>query len=163
MKINENLVFDSAKEIANKEYLVVRYQLSEAIELGKPYVVSLEIEATPDYNLMIFSAMGQIPIGRAIKFDEIGNRSYLKFQLPELEFYKTLERLDISFYNMVKDEDASKRSTKIKNVKLEKGTEATLYVPNKADFKDSSLYPNKVGGGVSNGRKYVLFRGCCLC
>lgn len=45
--------------------------------------------------------------------------------------------------------------------KLEKGTEATLYVPNKADLKDSSLYPDKVGGVF--GRKYNPCRRCCIC
>lgn len=145
MKINENLVLDSAKEYDNNGYPICSYKLSEELELNEYYTVSFEGEIIPENHLLVHTNNGSLILGININLKAKGNRKYCTFKLDDSEFTRKAEKDNLLFYNYPADEAVS---SKVKNVKLEKGTEATLYIPNKADFKDSSLYPTKVGGGI---------------
>lgn len=145
MKINENLVLDSAKEYENKNYPVCYYKLSEEMNLEEYYTLSFEGEIIPEDHLLVHTNFGSLGIGMNIKLKSKGNRKLYTFKIGKNAYTINAKRDNLYFYNYPENEAVS---SKIKNVKLEKGTEATLYIPNKADFKDSSLYPDKVGGGI---------------
>lgn len=144
MKINENLILDSAKKQIRDTYLAGYYTMSEDLVKGETYTISFEGEWSGG-NLAIISQDGYVIISLNPEYKKIGNRYFYTFELENLNEERGKENI-ISLYNY--PNDGSKKSSEIYRVKLEKGTEATLYIPNKADLKDSSLYPDKVGGGI---------------
>ena len=148
MKINENLVLDSSKSYDNKLYPICTCKLSEEIKLNEYYTVSFEGEIIPENHLLIHTNNGSLGIGIAINLKSKGNRKYYTFKINENEYSKNAKKDNLMFYNYPNNEAIS---SKIKNIKLEKGTEMTPYVPNIADVKNNSLYPTKVGGGYLGG------------
>lgn len=160
MKINENLVLDSGKELKGDRYFVGFYTMSEEWIPGQIYTLSFDIVDFKGGDIRGYMYSGTYcgTITNPAKNVKRYSGSFTCLAPPEGLGKVYLKRL--GFFNFPNGNH--ERYTRIKNVKLEKGTEATLYIPNKADLKDSSLYPTKVGG-VSNGRKYIIFRGCILC
>ena len=144
MRINENLILDSAKKQIRDTYLAGYYSMSEDLVKGETYTISFEGEWSGG-SLAILTQDGFVAISLNPEYKKIGNRYYFTFELKGLNEERGKENI-ISFYNY--PNDASEKSSEIYHVKLEKGKEATLYIPNKADLKDSSLYPDKVGGGI---------------
>ena len=158
MKINENLVLYSTTKQIRNTYLAGYYSMSEDLVKGETYTISFEGEWSGG-NLAIFIQDGYVLVDSNPEYKKIGGRYFYTFELKYLNGKRGKENI-ISFYNY--PDDGKRKTSEIYHVKLEKGKEATLYIPNKADLKDSSFYPDKVGR-VSNGRKYVPFRGCGLC
>lgn len=144
MNINENLILDSAKKQIRDTYLAGYYSMSEDLVKGETYTISFEGEWSGG-SLAILTQDGFVAISLNPEYKKIGNRYYFTFELKGLNEERGKENI-ISFYNY--PNDGSEKSSEIYHVKLEKGKEATLYIPNKADLKDSSLYPDKVGGGI---------------
>lgn len=138
MKINENLVLDSAKGYDNNNYPVCYYQLSEEINLEEYYTLSFEGEIIPENHLLVHTNEGSLSVGINIKLKSKGNRKFYTFKIDKNAYNINAKRDNLYFYNYPQNEAVS---SKIKNVKLEKGTEATLYIPNKADLNKSNLYP----------------------
>lgn len=145
MKINENLVLDSSKEYDNNRYPVCYYKLSEEMNLDEYYTLSFEGEIIPENHLLVHTNSGSLGIGINIKLKSKGNRKFYTFKINKDAYTIKAKRDNLYFYNYPQNEAVS---SKIKNVKLEKGTEATTYVPNKSDIISKELYPTKVGGGI---------------
>lgn len=145
MKINENLVLDSGKVYDNNRYPICVYKLSEEMELNEYYTVSFEGEIIPENHLLLHTNSGSLILGVNINLKTKGNRKYYTFKVKDTESTRNAKKDDLFFYNYPNNEAIS---SKVKNVKLEKGTEMTPYVPNVADVKNNSIYPTKVGGGI---------------
>ena len=144
MKINENLILNSGVKSVRDTYLAGYYEMSEDLVKGETYTISFEGEWSGG-SLAILTQDGFVVINLNPEYKKIGSRYFYTFELKSLNEDRGHENI-ISFYNY--PNDGSVKSSEIYRVKLEKGSEATLYIPNKADLKDSSLYPNKVGGGI---------------
>lgn len=151
MKINENLVLDSRVR-RTSTYGVRGFALSEALVIGEKYTLSFEGEVLPDDKLGLWMGGGWVQIKAHIKPNKKGDRFYTTFEVPDWnsdrftdEHRKNVVANQLIVYIWPRTEGYF---IAMEKTKLEKGTEATLYIPNKADLKDSSLYPSKVGGGI---------------
>lgn len=154
MKINENLVLDSRVR-RTSTYGVRGFALSEALVIGEKYTLSFEGKVVPDDKLGLWMGGGWIQIKAHIKPNKKGDRFYTTFEVPDWnsdrftdEHRKNVIANQLIVYIWPRTEGYF---IAMEKTKLEKGTEATLYIPNKADLKDSSLYPTKVGGGYRMG------------
>lgn len=151
MKINENLVLDSRVR-RTSNYSVRDFNLSENLKIGEKYTLSFEGQIVPEDKLGVWVGGGWIQIKAHIKPDKKGDRFYTTFEVPD---WNSDRFTDAHRKNLVPNKlvvyiwpRTEGYFIAMEKTKLEKGSEATLYIPNKADFKDSSLYPNKVGGGI---------------
>lgn len=159
MKINENLVLDSRVR-RTTDAATGKIPLSKDLEIGEIYTLSFDGDVKPNGNFGIWVGGGWVQIKINITLDKEDGRFLTTFKVPDwnLKKYSHISK-DKIIPNILNASVWPKDPGYVlvmENIKLEKGTEATLYIPNKADIKDSSLYPSKVGG-VSNGRKYVLY------
>ena len=155
MKINENLILDSRAR-RTSTYSVRDFDLSDDLVIGETYTLSFEGEVVPDDKLGLWMGGGWIQIKANIKPNKEGNRFYTTFEVPDWnsnkftdEHRENLVSNQLVVYIWPRTEGYF---IAMEKTKLEKGTEMTPYVPNIADVKNNSLYPNKVGGVF--GRKY---------
>lgn len=145
MKINENLILNSGKEYATKEYLIASFKLIEDLVAEIPYTLSFEGEINPENHMAIMTYWGNVVIQIRSKLEKKGSRKYCTFTIQDSEAFRSGTKNNLCLYNFPRSEA---KFASVKNVKLEKGTEATIYIPTKADLADSALYPNKAGGGI---------------
>lgn len=159
MKINENLVLDSRVK-RTSTYGVRDFILSKDLEIGKQYTLSFEGEVVPDDKLGLWMGGGWVQIKANIKPNKEGNRFYITFEVPDWNSDKFTDK---HRENLVSNQlvvyvwpRTEGYFIAMENTKLEKGTEMTPYVPNVADVKNNSLYPNKVGGGYLGGNTTLV-------
>lgn len=166
MLVKENLVLDSAKELQSADYFIGYSTLCEDWIVGQEYALSFDVLDFQGGDLRNYTHGGHNAITEITKPTKSIKRYSKTFTCeapPEGIEEKRMKLL--GFYNFPRD-GGSEKNTVIKNVKLEKGSEVTFYIPNKEDLKHPELYPVKVSGGVQSLPKsslYKGFRGCVLC
>ena len=151
MRINENLVLYSAREQVRNTFLAGYYEMAEDLVAGETYTISFE-GSWSGGNLAIFQQDGYHSVATNPDYKKIGSRYSFTFKIGTI-FEERGRKNIISLYNF--PNDGNEKRSSLKRVKLEKGSEATLYIPNKADLEDSSLYPTKVGGYLGGNTSHL--------
>lgn len=166
MIINENLALDSGSVVKSNAYMAKEYKLSEDWITGQKYTLSFKLNSFKGEKIVIYKEGGSTSIFDVIPSNFKSGNNTFTFTCPEVagsSHAQSKPKNLLNFYVLpfTLSEQYPERYLEISEVKLEKGTEATMWIPNKLDLTPTqqSNYLD-FSGGVSNSRRFSHCKDC---
>ena len=139
MIVNENLVLNSNQKITTEDYELIGLWLSESLQVGESYTITVygEFNEAPFIQIYNSTSIGG-SFGNANNYGDKCIGTFVYDNKKEGQIHNKLILYNADRYKKYK--------ISIDKIKLEKGNQSTVYIPNNSDINiENKAF--SIGGG----------------
>ncbi|WP_299034075.1 hypothetical protein [uncultured Anaerococcus sp.] len=139
MIVNENLVLNSNQKITTEDYELIELSLSESLQVGESYTITVYGEFNEAPFIQIFNSVSNGgSFGNANNYGDKCIGTFVYDIRREGQVHNKLILYNVDRYKKYK--------ISIDKIKLEEGNQSTVYIPNNSDINiENNAF--SVGGG----------------